>query len=316
MPSGACATASPSCRPGTYFAEDCLDDDGSSDEPVLVKLRVDVAPDKLTLDFAGSSPQRRGNINAVAPMTHSAVFFAVKVLTDATIPANAGILRPVEIKIPPGSFLDAQPPAAVCAGNTETSQRVSDTVLKAFAQFAPARIPAASQGTMNLIGVGGTDPRNGRSYTYIETIAGGQGGRPNGDGMDGVQCNMTNTMNTPVEALEISYPLRVERYEIRENSGGPGRNRGGHGVVRSLTVIDHDARVSLQSDRRRFAPYGLGGGRDGTPGRNWLRDQAGNVRELPGKVSLTLHAGETVGVETPGGGGWGPGTEVSGPARR
>ena len=238
-------------------------------------------------------------------MTHSAVFFAVKVLTDATIPANAGILRPVEIKIPRGSFLDAQPPAAVCAGNTETSQRVSDTVLKAFAQLAPARIPAASQGTMNLIGVGGIDPRSGRSYTYIETIAGGQGGRPSGDGMDGVQCNMTNTMNTPVEALEISYPLRVERYELREGSGGPGRHRGGHGVVRSLTVIDHDARVSLQSDRRRFAPYGLRGGSDGTPGRNWLRDQAGNVRELPGKVSLTLQAGETVGVETPGGGGWG-----------
>src|SRR5262245_21580576 len=291
--------------PGTYFAEDCLDDDGNSDEPVLVKLRVDVAPDKLALDFAGSSPQRRGNINAVAPMAHSAVFFAVKVLTDATIPANAGILRPVEITIPAGSFLDAQPPAAVCAGNTETSQRVSDTVLKAFAQFAPARIPAASQGTMNLIGVGGIDPRNGRSYTYIETIAGGQGGRPNGDGMDGVQCNMTNTMNTPVEALEISYPLRVERYEIREGSGGQGRNRGGHGVVRSLSAVGHDARVSLQSDRRRFAPYGLGGGAEGTPGRNWMRDKAGTTRALPGKVSLSLGPGETIVVETPGGGGWG-----------
>jgi N-methylhydantoinase B len=292
-------------RPGTYFAQDCLDDDGSSDEPVLVKLRVDVAPDKLTLDFAGSSQQRRGNINAVAPMTHSAVFFAVKVLTDATIPANAGILRPVEIKIPPGSFLDAQPPAAVCAGNTETSQRVSDTVLKAFAQFAPERIPAASQGTMNLIGVGGIDPRSGCPYTYIETIAGGQGGRPGGPGMDGVQCNMTNTMNTPVEALEISYPLRVERYEIRDGSAGGGRHRGGHGVVRSLTAVAHEARVSLQSDRRRFAPYGLDGGGDGRPGRNWVRDVDGNQKDVPGKVSLTLRPGDTVGVETPGGGGWG-----------
>jgi N-methylhydantoinase B len=155
-------------------------------------------------------------------MTHSASFFAIKILTDASIPANAGILRPVEIEIPAGSFLDAQLPAAVCAGNTETTQRIADTVLKAFAQLAPTRIPAASQGTMNLIGVGGIDPRNGRSYTYIETIAGGQGGRPGGDGMDGVQCNMTNTMNTPVEALEISYPLRVERYELREGSGGRG----------------------------------------------------------------------------------------------
>jgi N-methylhydantoinase B len=302
--------------PGTYFARDCLDDDGSSDEPVRVKLRVDVAPDKLTLDFAGSSPQRRGNINAVAPMTHSAVFFAVKVLTDATIPANAGILRPVEIKIPAGSFLDAQPPAAVCAGNTETSQRVSDTVLKAFAQFAPGRIPAASQGTMNLIGVGGIDPRSGRPYTYIETTAGGQGGRPGGPGMDGVQCNMTNTMNTPVEALEISYPLRVERYEIRDGSGGAGKHRGGHGVIRALTAIDHDARVSLQSDRRRFAPYGLSGGSEGTPGRNWVRDRHGNRRDVPGKVSLMLRPGETVGVETPGGGGWGAGDTVYEPPPR
>jgi N-methylhydantoinase B len=291
--------------PGTYRAQDCLDDDGSSDEPVVIKLRVDVSRDKLILDFAGSSPQRRGNINAVAPMTHSASFFAIKILTDASIPANAGLLRPVEIKIPAGSFLDAQPPAAVCAGNTETTQRIADTVLKAFAQFAPDRIPAASQGTMNLIGVGGIDPRNGRAYTYIETIAGGQGGRPAGDGMDGVQCNMTNTMNTPVEALEISYPLRVERYELREGTGGAGGHRGGHGVVRSLTVIDHDARVSLQSDRRRFAPYGLHGGDDGTCGRNWVRGKDGQFRELPGKVSLSLHAGETVGVETPGGGGWG-----------
>jgi N-methylhydantoinase B len=291
--------------PGTYFAEDCLDDDGSSDEPVVIKLRVEVAGDSLTLDFAGSSPQRRGNINAVAPMTHSAVFFAVKVLTDAGLPANAGILRPVTILIPPGSFLDARHPAAVCAGNTETSQRISDAVLRAFAQLAPSRIPAASQGTMNLIGVGGNDPRSGRAYTYIETIAGGQGGRPGGDGMDGVQCNMTNTMNTPVEALEIAYPLRVERYELREGSGGAGRHRGGHGVVRALTAIGHEARVSLQSDRRRFAPYGLHGGGDGTPGRNWLRHGDGNVRVLPGKVSLTLKPGETVGVDTPGGGGWG-----------
>ena len=222
MPSGACAAASPSCRPAPTSPRTASTTTAAATSRCVVKLRVDVTRDKLVLDFAGSSPQRRGNINAVAPMTHSASFFAIKILTDATIPANAGILRPVEIKIPAGSFLDAQPPAAVCAGNTETTQRVADTVLKAFAQFAPNRIPAASQGTMNLIGVGGIDPRNGRPYTYIETIAGGQGGRPGGDGMDGVQCNMTNTMNTPVEALEISYPLRVERYELREGSGGTG----------------------------------------------------------------------------------------------
>src|SRR5882672_1049937 len=205
---------------GTYRGEDFLDDDGSSDEPVRVNLAITVSPDKLVLDFAGSSPQRPGNINAVAPMTYSASFFAIKVLTDPEIPVNAGTFRNVELRLPGGSFLAARSPAAVCAGNTETTQRVADTVLKVCAQFAPDRVPAASQGTMNLIGIGGHDPRDGRAYTYIETIGGGQGGRPMGPGDDGIQCNMTNTMNTPVEALEITYPLRVERYELREGSAG------------------------------------------------------------------------------------------------
>src|SRR6266851_983211 len=262
--------------PGTYRGEDFLDDDGCSDEPVRVKLAITVSPERLLLDFAGSSAQRPGNINAVAPMTYSAVFFAVKILTDPEIPVNAGTFRHVELKIPEGSFLAARMPAAVCAGNTETTQRVADTVLKVAAQFAPDRVPAASQGTMNLIGIGGHDPRGpesdgepgGRPYTYIETIGGGQGGRPMGPGDDGIQCNMTNTMNTPVEALEITYPLRVERYELREGSAGGGQHRGGHGLVRAIRILGHEARVSLQSERRRFAPYGLHGGGDGKPGRN------------------------------------------------
>jgi N-methylhydantoinase B len=291
--------------PGRYESTDQLDDDGAVAGPVAVRLMVEVAADGLTLDFAGSAPQRRGNINAVEPMTHSAVFFAVKILTDPTIPVNAGTFRPVTIKVPAGSFLNAVHPAAVCAGNTETTQRVCDTVLKAFALFAPDRIPAASQGTMNLIGVGGTDPRSGRAYTYIETIAGGQGGRPMGDGQDGVQCNMTNTMNTPIEALEITYPLRVEQYELRENSAGQGLYRGGMGVVRSLRVLDHQARVSLQSDRRLYGPYGLHGGGDGATGRNVRIDNQGIQTPCPGKASLTLSAGEVIKIETPGGGGWG-----------
>lgn len=291
--------------PGSYIAEDWLDNDGSGPEPVMVRLRVDVSPGKLVFDFAGTSPQRRGNVNAVAPMTHSAVFYAIKILTDATLPPNAGVLRPVEIRIPEGSFLDARPPAAVCAGNTETTQRVADTVLRAFAAIAPERIAAASQGTMNLIGIGGRDPRNGRAYTYIETIGGGQGGRPWGNGMSAVHANMSNTLNTPVEALEISYPLRVERYELRDGSGGQGKHQGGEGLIRAVSAVGHEARISLQSDRRETGPYGLHGGAGGATGRNGMIDIDGQRHDLPGKGSVTLRAGETVIIETPGGGGWG-----------
>jgi N-methylhydantoinase B len=300
---------------GTYRAEDFLDDDGWSDEPVKVALAITVTPEKLVLDFAGSSPQRPGNINAVAPMTYSASFFAIKVLTDPEVPVNAGTFRGVELRLPEGSFLASRPPAAVCAGNTETTQRVADTVLKVCAQFAPERIPAASQGTMNSVIIGGHDPRiadapsgnteGGRPYSYYETIGGGQGGRPMGPGDDGIQCNMTNTMNTPVEALEITYPLRVERYELRQGSAGEGKHRGGNGLIRAIRVLGHEARVSLQCERRRFAPYGLHGGADGKPGRNAALHADGSVEELPGKATLTLGDGEVIIVETPGGGGWG-----------
>ena len=291
--------------PGTYRGEDFLDDDGNSDEPVRVSLAITVSPERLVLDFAGSSPQRPGNINAVAPMTYSASFFAIKLLTDPEIPVNAGTFRNVELRIPEGSFLAARPPAATCAGNTETTQRVADTVLKVCAQFAPDRVPAASQGTMNTIAVGGNDPRDGRPYSYIETIGGGQGGRPMGPGDDGIQCNMTNTMNTPVEALEITYPLRVERYELREGSAGNGKHRGGNGLVRAIRSLGHTARVSLQCERRRFTPYGLQGGADGKPGRNYVRQKDGAIRDEPGKASLSLGPDEIIVVETPGGGGWG-----------
>ena len=295
--------------PGTYRGEDFLDDDGSSDEPVRIALAITVTPEKLVLDFAGSSPQRPGNINAVAPMTYSASFFAIKLLTDPEIPVNAGTFRNLELKIPEGSVLAARHPAATCAGNTETTQRIADTVLKVCAQFAPDRVPAASQGTMNTIAVGGNDPRaktpGGRPYSYIETIGGGQGGRPMGPGDDGIQCNMTNTMNTPVEALEITYPLRVERYELREGSAGAGKHRGGNGLVRAIRSLDHTARVSLQCERRRFAPYGLQGGADAKPGHNYVVQGNGQIRDEPGKASLSLRPDEIIVVETPGGGGWG-----------
>lgn len=290
---------------GVYVGEDCLDDDGTLMEDVPIKVTVTVANDTLTVDFTGSAPPRLGNVNAVAPMTSSATFFAVKLLTDPTIPVNAGTFRPLKIVIPKNTFLNAQRPAAVCAGNTETTQRVVDAVLRAFAHFAPEKVPAASQGTMNLISIGGTDPRTGMPYTYIETIAGGQGGRPRGPGQSGVQINMTNTMNTPIESLEIAYPLRVDRYELREQSGGSGLHRGGDGVIRTIKPIGHSARVSFSSDRRKNQPYGLHGGEPGSTGRNIVYDEAGQAYDQRSKCSLTVDDGQAVSVETPGGGGWG-----------
>lgn len=290
---------------GRYQAEDFLDDDGLRDEPVAIRVAVTIAGDRLGLDFTGSAPQRPGNINAVAPMTWSASLFALKLVTDPDIPVNGGSLRAIELILPEDSVVNARAPAAVCAGNTETTQRICDTVLRAAAGFAPERTPAASQGTMNLIGVGGRDPRSGRPFTYIETIAGGEGARPWGDGTDGVQVNMTNTMNTPVEALEISYPLRVTRYEFRPGSGGDGRWRGGLGLVRAVEAVGTDVRVSLSAERRIGEPWGLAGGAAGARGRNAVLACDGRRRDLPGKVTFDLAAGETVLVETPGGGGWG-----------
>lgn len=290
---------------GVYYAEDALDNDGVDPEPVAVKVKITIQGEHMTLDFNGSAPLRKGNINAVAPMAYSASFYAIKVFTDPEVPVNGGTFRPVEIIIPEQSFLNAQRPAAVCAGNTETTHRVCDTVLKAAAQFAPESVHAASQGTMNLIGIGGVDPRNNLPYTYIETIAGGEGGRPWGDGTDGVQCNMTNTMNTPVEALEITYPLRVEQYEFRPNSGGAGKHRGGLGVIRAVRAVDHEARVSLSAERRIFQPYGLHGGGDGELGQNAYVNGNGEENELPGKTTFSLPENAIVRVKTPGGGGYG-----------
>jgi len=290
---------------GVWYAEDCLDSDGSSDEPVWIRVKIEVTDDGVTFDFTGTSAQVKGNVNAVAPMCWSAIFYSLKLLTDASLPPNAGVLRPVTVHIPEGCFLDAQRPAAVCAGNTETTQRLADTILKGFAQIAPDRIAAASNGTMNLIGIGGIDPRNGRQYTYIETSGGGQGGRPMGAGMSGVHANMSNTLNTPIESLEISYPLRCTRYELRDGSGGEGKFAGGEGLIRTIEIVGHEARVSLQTDRRRFAPYGLHGGEDGQSGRNSSISADGAVHTQPAKGSISLKNGETIVLETPGGGGWG-----------
>jgi N-methylhydantoinase B len=229
----------------------------------------------------------------------------LRCLLGEDAPATAGILRPLTLYTPPGSIVDALPPAAVAGGNVETSQRIVDVLLRALAKAVPSRVPAASAGTMSNLTIGGMDPRSGEPFTYYETAAGGMGARPGSDGISGVQTHMTNSLNTPIEALEYAYPFRMRRYAYRKGSGGAGEFRGGDGLVREIELLA-DAEVTLLADRRQFRPYGLAGGEDGAAGRASVRTTAAEKEnELPGKCSLRLSAGDRLRLETPGGGGWG-----------
>jgi N-methylhydantoinase B len=292
---------------GTFVAEDALDDDGVSDAPcrICVRLRIDPAAGALDADFTASSPQVPGSINAVRAITLSACFYVLRCLLERDAPATAGILRPLTLVTLPGSIVDARSPAAVAGGNVETSQRIVDTLMRALAQAAPDRVPAASAGTMSNLTIGGVDPRTGEAFTYYETTAGGMGARPALDGLSGVHTHMTNSLNTPVEALEYAYPLRVRRYGYRSGSGGSGRFRGGDGLVREIELLA-PAQVTILADRRRFPPWGLAGGGEGAVGRAVVTEAAtGTSFELPGKCSRYLEAGDILRMETPGGGGWG-----------
>jgi N-methylhydantoinase B len=297
---------------GVFTAEDYLDDDGITNTPIKIKVRLTLDPAAATLhaDFAGSSPQVAGSINAVRSITLSACFYVLRCLLADEAPATAGILRPLTLITPPGSIVDALAPAAVAGGNVETSQRIVDVLLRALAQAIPARIPAASAGTMSNLTIGGIDPRTGEPFTYYETAAGGMGARPTLDGITGVQTHMTNSLNTPIEALEYAYPFRVRRYAYRADSGGEGLHRGGDGLIREIELLT-DAQVTLLADRRKFPPYGLQGGEPGTPGRATVVTEDPTtpnnptLTELPGKYSLHLTKGSVLCIETPGGGGWG-----------
>ncbi len=290
---------------GEFAAEDFLDDDGVTNEPVriAVKITSDPTHSRIALDFTGSAPQVSGSLNAVAAITYSAVFYVLRCLLPGEAPATAGLMRSVTLVMPPGSVVNAVAPAAVAGGNVETSQRIVDVILRALAQMIPDRIPAASSGTMNNLTIGGIDPRNGRPYAYYETIAGGSGACPTGPGVSGIHTHMTNSLNTPVEALEYAYPFRVVRYCFRPDSRGVGKHRGGDGLVRELEILG-PAQVTLLSDRRHLRPYGLGGGEDGAPGRSFLITEDAET-ELPSKHSLQVPAGARLRIETPGGGGWG-----------
>jgi N-methylhydantoinase B len=281
---------------GVYTAADVLE---PLEGALELRVRVTVAGDEIEIDFAGTSPQHDGNLNCPLSVTRSACYFVVRVLTAPDIPASGGAYAPVHVRAPAGTLVNATAPAAVVAGNTETSSRITDVVFRALGQGVA--VPAQGQGTMNNLTFG--NPR----FTYYETIGGGQGACPDGDGPSAVHVAMSNALNTPVEALELAYPLRVRRYQLRAGSGGDGRHRGGDGVVREIEVLE-PCRVSLLTERRRHAPQGAAGGGAGALGRNLL-----NGEELPAKATRSLEPGDVVRIETPGGGGFGTPPARAGP---
>jgi N-methylhydantoinase B len=314
--------------PGRYQAEDFLDDDGVENKPVRIAVTIQVNSAKsrvntrlassssrqnkkpqVTIDFTGSDPQVQGAINAVEAITYSACFYVFRCLLCDDVPATSGLMRPIRVIAPSGTVVNAKPPAAVAGGNVETSQRIVDVLLRALAQANPERIPAAASGTMNNLTIGGidfrsNDLRSGEPFAYYETIAGGMGATATKDGVSGVHTHMTNSLNTPAEALEYAYPIRLRQYSLRSNSGGRGVHTGGNGIVREIEVLT-DAQVTLLADRRSRGPYGLSGGDDGAPGRTLIIRRDGSEETMPGKTSIRLRSGERIRIESPGGGGWG-----------
>lgn len=299
---------------GEFEAEDFLDSDGITDRPVRVAVKIHIGRKTrsggpmVMVDFSGSDLQVEGSVNAVEAITYSACFYVFRCLLAEDVPAAAGIMRPVRVIAPKGTVVNARPPAAVAGGNVEMSQRIVDVLLRALAKAAPDRIPAASSGTMNNLTIGGLFPKDharaGEPFAYYETIAGGMGARPTQDGISGVHTHMTNSLNTPAEALEYAYPFRVTRYSLRPSSGGVGKHRGGDGIVREVELLC-DADITLLADRRKRGPYGLHGGADGAPGGNLVIRASGSEEPIPEKGSVRLKRGERVRIESPGGGGWG-----------
>ncbi len=288
---------------GVYEFDDVMDGDGLGSGETAVRLRLEVIGDAAALDFTETDDQVRGCINAVRSITLSAVLYVFRSLIKGDIPTNAGIMRPLTVITRKGSLLDANFPAAVAGGNVETSQRIVDVVLGALAKALPDAVPAASQGTMNNVAVGGIDERNGRPFAYYETLAGGMGAGNGHDGESAVHSHMTNTLNTPVEALEYAYPFRVNAYAVRRGTGGRGKYNGGDGLVREIELLS-DCEATVLSERRANPPYGLAGGAPGTPGRN-IVISGGKAVEMPGKFTTRLKKGDVLRIETPGGGGWG-----------
>ncbi len=294
---------------GEWHAEDFLDDDGVRSQPVKLRvgLRIDPKRKRAVIDFTGTDAQVPSSLNAVYAITWSAAFYVFRCLLPSHAIATLGLMRPITVTAPFGTVVNAVSPAAVAGGNVETSQRIVDTILRALAQAMPEQIPAASSGTMNNLTIGGLYPENdastGEPYAYYETIAGGMGATADCEGASGVHTHMTNSLNTPVEALEYAYPFRVRQYSLRRGSGGSGKHRGGDGLIREIELLGN-AQVTQLADRRKFAPYGLAGGNDGKVGKTFLIDSQ-REQMLPGKFNIEAKAGTRIHIETPGAGGWG-----------
>jgi N-methylhydantoinase B/oxoprolinase/acetone carboxylase alpha subunit len=284
---------------GDYGFEDYLDNDGVTDRPVKIAVTVRIRRDRAEVDFTGSAPQAAGPVNANYAIAVAAAMYCFRCLIPTDVPYNAGLLRPIKVIAPDRTVVNAGPPAAMAAGNVETSQRITDVILGALAQAVPDRIPAASSGTMNNISFGGWDKLRNRPFSYYETIAGGMGASARADGRSAVHTHMTNSWNTPIEAFEHEYPLRVESYRIRPNSGGAGAHRGGDGIIRELRFLE-ETDVTILSDRRARGPWGLAGGQDGKPGVNEL-----DASKLAAKTRFTAKPGGILRISTPGGGGFG-----------
>ncbi len=288
---------------GTYMFHDYIEDDGLGNKDIKISVEITVSKDEVILDFTKSSPQTEGGVNAVRAITVSAVYYVFRSLIKGDIPTNDGCFRPINVITKKGTVVDCTHPFPVSAGNVETSQRIVDVVLGALSKAVPEEIPAASQGTMNNLTIGGINPETGKPFTYYETIGGGMGASSKSDGESAVQSHMTNTLNTPVEAVEFEYPFRVEKYCIRKGSGGEGLFKGGDGIIRSIKLLS-DAEVTVISERRKIPPYGLFGGKSGEVGRNEVIHRGRKIVE-GGKFSKKLKKGDVITIYTPGGGGYG-----------
>jgi N-methylhydantoinase B len=290
---------------GVYAFEDFLEGDGLSEDLLKIKVTLKIEADRILVDFTGTDRQARGSVNSTRAVTLACVYFALKSAIDPDLPSSEGLSRPVEVVTPSGTLVNPNFPAPVSNANINTAQRIADVILGALARAIPKGVPAAASGSMNMFTIGGLHPRTGEYYSYVETYGGGHGAMEDLDGMDGVHTNMTNTRNAPVEVIEIAYPLRVERYGLVPDSEGPGRARGGLGMTREITVLDHEAMISIGSDRREIHPWGLLGGKHAKGSELWLVSPGGEKKQLPSKVTIHVQPGTRIVLKTAGGGGFG-----------